>query len=130
MMRSLFLILTLLTQQLALGLAASAGQDQTREKTSCCETIVKVSCCCTRIERVQCDRNMVHCTCGMDSQEPEPAPYSPTQDLRDATGMVFQATTGQTTRFPSIVRTRSSRATLVIHRTHNETQALLCIWRT
>lgn len=128
----LILILTLLVQQLALPVAmSSAAQAEECVETSCCQVVETKSCCGETIREMQCGKTGGHeCLCGLQPGDPEPAPEAPRPSERNEITPVLIALTGSVIELPKPARLQAPPATLALVRTHNETQALLCIWRT
>ena len=126
------LILTLLVQQLALPVVVSnAGQVEECVRTSCCHLVEKTTCCGETVREMRCGRTGGHeCFCGVEPRDSEPAPEAPRPTDRNEIAPVLVTLIGVVIDLPTPVRSQIPPASPAIVRTHNETQALLCIWRT
>jgi len=127
----LLLILTLLVQPLTLGVASiRAGGDDTCVATACCEVLETTTCCGRVVSQMRCGKTGRTCVCGMTPEDSTPAPETPRAPERTEMAPIFAAGVGIVldVRAPALVCPR--RTPPACRRTHNETQALLCIWRT
>jgi hypothetical protein len=133
-MASRFLIiLALAFQPLTLWLS-SAHAATTREcaMISCCEVVVPVSCC-GKPSGEQEREHRLECRCGMSSNDdPEPAPNAPMPRSELGAVVVLVEFTGETIGEDASRAPRRAPEAVVLSalRTHNETQALLSVWRT
>lgn len=126
------LILTLLVQQLALPAAfSSAAQIEECIATSCCQIVDTKTCCGEMVREMRCGKTGGHeCLCGLESGDSEPAPEAPRPTDRNEVTPVLVAPIGSVVDLPRLMRSQVLPAAPAVVRTHNETQALLCIWRT
>jgi hypothetical protein len=133
MARTLLVILALVFQPLTLWLAngplAPAAECAA---TSCCEVVVQASCCGEPlIEQEQDHRDA--CRCGMSSNDdPEPTPNAPMPRTEVGAVVVLVELTGETIDEDAARAPRRAPEPVILSalRTHNETQALLSVWRT
>jgi hypothetical protein len=125
----LLLSLVLVLPQLALPAAAAARTPaRACAETSCCAAIELVTCCGTTVIEHRCGHSGGACLCGIDADDTAPAPKAPPAvDRLDLAGHFA----------PASLRSELARAGRRVvghpatgHRSHNETRALLCIWRT
>jgi hypothetical protein len=128
----LILILTLLVQQLALPVAmSSAAQAEECVESSCCQVVETKSCCGETVREMRCGKTGGdECLCGLQPGDSEPAPQAPRPTDRNEVAPALFALVGSVIDLPTPVRAQAPPALPAIVRTHNETQALLCIWRT
>jgi hypothetical protein len=126
----ILLSLTLLLQPLTLRGAADAPEAAC-DDTACCQVIETFSCCGQPVKQRYCSKSGGECRCGIGKDDSKSSPAAPpTPPRNDFTSQVFTAYTGPALVAPAAVRTLTPPALTGLHRTHNETQALLCIWRT
>lgn len=128
----LILILTLLMQQLALPAVVSAAS-QTEEcvETSCCQVVETKTCCGETVQEMRCGKTGGReCLCGLQPGDSEPAPDAPRPTERNEIAPVLVALIASVIDLPTPIRSQIPPVAPAVSRTHNETQALLCIWRT
>jgi hypothetical protein len=128
----LILILTLLVQQLALPSAVfAASQTEECVETSCCQVVETKTCCGETVREMRCGKTGGHeCLCGLEPGDSEPAPEAPRPSERNDIVPVLVALIGSVIDLPTPIRSQVPPAAPAVVRTHNESQALLCIWRT
>lgn len=128
----LILILTLLVQQLALpAVVFGASQAEECVETSCCQVVETKTCCGETVREMRCGKTGGYeCLCGLEPGDSEPAPEAPRPSERNDIVPVLVALIGSVIDLPTPIRSQVPPATPAVVRTHNETQALLCIWRT
>jgi hypothetical protein len=126
------LILTLLVQQLVLPVVLpSSAQIEECIGTSCCQILVTKTCCGETVREMRCGRTGGNeCLCGLESGDSEPVPDAPRPPDRTEIAPILAALIGSVIEIPTPMRLPALPAAPAIVRTHNETQALLCIWRT
>lgn len=125
------LILMLLVQQSVLPAAVSSvAQIEECVETSCCQVVETKTCCGETARETRCCKTGGHdCLCGLASGDSEPAPDAPPPPDRTEIAPIFAAPVGSVIDLPRPIRSQGPPAPPAIARTHNETQALLCIWR-
>ncbi len=126
----LLLILALLIQQLALPVVATAAPSEDCLATSCCEVISTITCCGEVINEMRCGKTGGECLCGVAPDNGEPAPPAPRPHERTELGPLFVNVLSDVIDLPPVLPTLPSATLQVRLRNHNETHALLCIWRT
>jgi hypothetical protein len=128
----LVLILTLLVQQLALpAVGSSSGQVAACLEASCCLVVETETCCGGVVREMRCGKTGGSvCLCGLEPGDPEPTPEAPRPSERQELAPIVAALLGSAIDLPTTVASQAPPAALAIVRSHNETQALLCIWRT
>lgn len=126
------LILTLLVQQLALPVVLpSAAQIEECVETTCCQVVETTTCCGETVREMRCGKTGGYeCLCGLESGNSEPTPDAPRPPDRNEIAPILAALSGSVIDLPTPIRSQALPASPAIVRTHNETQALLCIWRT
>lgn len=123
------LILTVLVQQLALPvMLLGAGEDRCTA-TGCCDVVRTTTCCGEVVEEMQCRKSGGACMCATSSHEPA-APFAPGQDRGDLVSLFIAPPAGSTLEPIGASSVPVRPASMAIRRSHNETRALLCIWRT
>jgi hypothetical protein len=126
----LLLILGLLAQQLALPLAISRAQADECDAISCCEVVETATCCGQVVREMRCGKTGGECLCGIRSGDSEPTPEAPRPQEQNDLSLILVAGANGLIESPLPTRTRVVWAPPASHRTHNEIQALLCVWRT
>lgn len=128
----LILILMLLVQQLALpAVVSGAAQAEECVETSCCQVVESKTCCGETVREMRCGKTGgIECLCGLQPGDSEPAPEAPRPAERNDIAPALVALVGSVIDLPRPVRAQAPPALPAIVRSHNETQALLCIWRT
>lgn len=125
------LVLVLILQQLALPAAASsAAQAEECVATSCCQVVETTTCCGEAVREMRCGKTGGQCYCGVQSDDPDRAPEAPRPAERSELNPVFVASVGSTFDLPKQVKPKAPLASPQVSRSHNDTQAILCIWRT
>jgi hypothetical protein len=129
----LLVILALVFQPMTLWLS-SARAATLREcgPISCCEVVVPVSCCGEPMAERQADHRD-ECRCGMSSDDaPERAPIAPSPRTETGVGLALVEMTGDTVNDDGarVARRTPRPVVLTALRTHNETRAILSVWRT
>ena len=126
----ILIALALLLQQLALPAVASRTGDDTSDEASCCKLIETVTCCGDRVVERRCGKTGGACVCGVERDDESPIPAIPRSDQRGSPEIAFVAHAGNGFSPATASRACVRWTPLARHRAHNETQALLCIWRT
>lgn len=127
----LFLILALLVQQLALPAAVSAAsQAGVCVDASCCQVVEMKSCCGETIREMRCGKTGGQCLCAVEPGNSEPVPNAPRPTDWNEIAPVLVGLRASVIDGLEPARLHALPAAPAIVRTHNETQALLCIWRT
>lgn len=130
MLVRVLLIPLLLIQQLALPLAASGAPAASCAVPSCCEIVETTTCCGEVIAEQRCGRTGGECRCEAAPEDTPPAPAPRAPGEQNDAGPIFLVRTARALDLLAPVRASARRAAPAIHRSHNETRALLCIWRT
>ncbi len=130
MLVRILLLLTLLFQQLALPGAISTAHAADCLSTGCCDLVETTTCCGEKVLEHRCGRTGGECLCGVDSDDSEPVPSAPAPENRNDLVQAFITGISAGYDLPTAIHPHMPPVFWVIHRTHNETQALLCIWRT
>jgi hypothetical protein len=132
MLLRLIIILTLLVQQLALpAVAWSPAQVEECAETSCCQIVETKTCCGETGREMRCGKTGGReCLCGLEPADSEPAPEAPRPADRNEIAPILVALIGSVIELPTPARSQVPPAAPAVVRTHNETQAFLCIWRT
>jgi hypothetical protein len=126
----LILIVTILLQQLALpAVGSSAALGVKCDEPSCCRIIDTTTCCGEVVQEIRCGKTGGECLCHFQPDDSEPAPKAPRPTDRLETAPVFVTLVGNGFDVPVARHVRTLPASPAITRSHNETQALLCIWR-
>lgn len=124
------LILVLLTHQLGLAAASVWRRGDVCLAIECCEVVQRTSCCGEVIDESRCRKTGGECLCAAESDDDQPALPAPSQDNRVEIALTLVAPANVSFDGVSLMCIASLPPTPSVHRTHNETQALLCIWRT
>lgn len=127
----LLLILMLLSQQLALPTAASsAAQTEECVATSCCQIVETTTCYREVVREMRCGKTGGQCFCGVQSDDSDQAPEAPRPTDRSELSSVFVAPVGDMIHTPTPVKAQSPLVSTTAELSHNQIQAILCIWRT
>jgi hypothetical protein len=90
-----------------------------------------VSCCGLRVVRTHCGESVNECDCGMSPGEPAPTPDAPLPTQSRETQQFMPAPQATAMAWlPADSAQAPVRVQTVPPRSHSETQAILCIWRT
>ncbi|MCK4873857.1 MAG: hypothetical protein KAS72_14145 [Phycisphaerales bacterium] len=126
----LLLILAILIQQLALPIAIGRAEPAECAATSCCQLVETTSCCGETVLVHSCAKTGGACHCSDRPGDSEPAPKAPRPQRQHDLEPVFVAGPSSAVDSPTEAPAYVRLTCPAIHRTHNETQALLCIWTT
>lgn len=133
MLLRLLFALTLLTQQFALLPVLTARSDGIKcVMTACCVVVETTTCCGEAVSEVRCARSgggACQCVSPADPDSNVPTPATP-ESGESGPALFAAARTGFALPLDREMRSLGRSAMVAPGRTHNETQALLCIWRT
>ena len=111
-------------------LAISRAQAEGCEATSCCAAVETTTCCGQVVQEMQCGKTGGECLCGIKPGNSKQMPVAPRPQEQNDLSLIFVVAPNGEIELPVLTRTPPLWAPPAIHRTHNETQALLCVWRT
>lgn len=127
----LILILTLVAQQIGLPIAIAGANGAGCAAPSCCVIVTKTGCCGEVVVETECVEADGACRCDLepgDSDTDPKAPH-PQRNWRHAGPLFATSAIGQVFNLPQRALTWSRAMQPAPNSTHNETQALLCVWR-
>lgn len=123
-------ILSFLLQHMAVSFAAIGAMRGDCEPSSCCVPVEVTTCCGEVAVEVQCGESMGECRCGIRSGESGPRPEAPPPASKTGFDLTGLSATSPTVVLTMPVRGSLNAAAPALPKSHNQTQALLCIWRT
>jgi hypothetical protein len=126
----LLLILTVLVQQLSLPAVLLGTGAERCTTTGCCDVVQTTTCCGEVVEEMRCHKSGGACLCATSSHEPEAPALPGPPDRGDLVSLFIASAAGCMLEPVGATSVSVRPASMTIRRSHNETRALLCIWRT
>lgn len=116
------------------GLGSARRTAHNCSESGCMQTVVRTTCCGDQIEETFCPMSGGACTCGVSAPDEAPHPTAPLPQTDHSTLVAIQSCSGES--YPLLISTKpirfryASSLSALTNYTHNETQAILGIWRT
>jgi hypothetical protein len=126
----LLVILSLLFQQFTVSAVIGGTQHAECTAGPCCGVVKTTTCCGEVIREMRCGVTGGECLCDHHPANTDPVPRAPRPQERNDVGPLFVAVLADVIDLAAPRRAERLPHRPVFHRTHNATQALLCIWRT